>query len=177
MKRIYIINGSGSVGKDTFMSMLNKYCNVFSYTYVDRVKRYARECGWNGGKTEKDRNFLADFADLLDSYNDMLMCDAVKSVMKFYNSTPISEYEVMFICVRKPEDIDRLKRMFDAKTILVVRDSVEHITSNDADASVFDYTYDKIIYNNGTLNDLENTVRKFLSDEKILEEKNNEETT
>ena len=61
-KRIFIINGSGGVGKDTFVElvstelndMLKKFHTVINFSSVDRVKEIAREIGWEGEKLEKD---------------------------------------------------------------------------------------------------------------------------
>ena len=53
---------------------------------------------------------------------------------------------------------------YNAKTVLVKKDSVKHITSNMADANVFNYDYDVIVNNNGTLEKLEELAKKFLDD-------------
>ena len=67
MKEIIIINGSGGVGKDTFIAMCDKYTYTKNYSSVDEIKCVARQLGWNGGKTEKDRKFLSDLK-LLTSF-------------------------------------------------------------------------------------------------------------
>ena len=60
---IFIINGSGGCGKDTFVELFSKHYGpdkVWNYSSVDKVKRIAKEIGWTGAKTEKDRKFLSD---------------------------------------------------------------------------------------------------------------------
>ena len=57
MKKIYIVNGKPRSGKDTFAELLGKHCRVFKYSSVDKVKQIAAKCGWDGGKTDKDRRF------------------------------------------------------------------------------------------------------------------------
>ena len=55
-KYIVIINGTGGSGKDTFVSFVSKYNKVYNFSSIDKVKEIAKEVGWDGGKTEKDRS-------------------------------------------------------------------------------------------------------------------------
>ena len=68
----------------------------------------------------------------------------------------------LFLHIREPKEIARAVKEFDAKTILIVRDSVKHIISNMADENVFNYNYDFVVENNGTINDLSKKVKKFV---------------
>jgi replication-associated recombination protein RarA len=59
-KQVFIINGSGGVGKDTLIELIAE-CSGFSimnFSSVDKVKEIARMIGWDGGKTEKDRKYI-----------------------------------------------------------------------------------------------------------------------
>ena len=67
------------------------------------------------------------------------------------------------LALRDGMQIIRAKEEFGAKAVLVTRDSVEHITSNSADAGVFDIEYDYHIENNGTIKDLFDKAKEFLS--------------
>jgi transcriptional regulator of NAD metabolism len=74
---------------------------------------------------------------------------------------------ILFLHIREPEEIEKAVKKFEeynAKTILVKRDSVKHITSNMADENVFNYDYDIVINNNGSLEDLRNKVVCFFND-------------
>lgn len=53
-KQVFIINGSGGVGKDTFVKMVSEATDnsVLNFSSVDKVKDIARIIGWTGGKTE-----------------------------------------------------------------------------------------------------------------------------
>jgi hypothetical protein len=82
-KQIYILNGMGGCGKDTFASFLSEVCGVFKYSSIDRVKQIAYECGWDGGKTEKDRKFLSDLKCLLTDYNDLPFNDVRNRIEEF----------------------------------------------------------------------------------------------
>lgn len=168
-KQIFIINGSGGVGKDTFVELvsaelndkLKRFHTVSNFSSIDKVKEIAKEIGWNGEKSEKDRKFLSDLKVLTSKYCDMPFKSMKKEVDKFRKN---NENQVMFLHIREPEEIKRAVIEFDAKTILIIRNVVEHITSNMADKNVFNYDYDFVINNNGTKIDLNNNVRKFVKE-------------
>lgn len=171
-KECFIINGSGGVGKDTFVSFVNKAtqslysCQTINFSSVDKIKKIARIIGWNGGKTEKDRKFLSDLKILTTNYNDMPFNSMQNKVDEFYHSYgDTNDYNVfLFLHIREPKEIKRAAESFNAKTVLVKRDSVKHITSNIADKGVFDYKYDVIINNNGNLTELEEKAIAFTTD-------------
>ena len=77
--------------------------------------------------------------------------------------------EFLFLHIREPKEIEPAKREFQAKTVLVKRDAVEPITSNMAARNVFNYEYDFIISNNGTLDELNKKARIFIA--KAMEDK------
>lgn len=160
IKQVFIINGSGGCGKDTFVSLVSNISYTINFSSVDKVKEIARIIGWNGGKTEKDRKFLSDLKLLCTDYNDMPLNSMKDKYEEFLNS----HAKLLFLHIREPEEIERAKRIFNAKTILIKRDSVEHITSNMADANVFNYNYDITIDNNGALEELEGKAEQFIND-------------
>lgn len=140
-KEIVVINGTGGVGKDTFVEAVSKRCKVNNFSSIDEVKKIARLIGWDGKKTEKDRKFLADLKRLIAEYNDMPYNSVKEAVEKFKNS----DEELMFIHIREPKEIQRAVDDFGAKTLLIKRDNYENILSNEADALVDQYDYDMII--------------------------------
>lgn len=159
MKKVFILNGSGGVGKDTFVRFCCKYALVMHESSVYEVKKIAKFAGWNGGKTEKDRKFLSDLKDLLIAYNDRPF-DYMRRCIKVFED---SFCEILFIDVREPAEIDRAKREFNAETILVVNNRVEPIASNHADSCVYNYEYDYTIYNNSTIEDLDRAAKEFIA--------------
>lgn len=169
-KQIFIINGSGGVGKDSFVEEVQSQTNistkVSNYSSVSKVKEVAKIIGWNGTKTEKDRKFLSDLKLLTTEYNDMPLND----MKRFANSTMndgVNMAKILFLHIREPEEIAKAVNEFkeyNTKTILVKRDSVKHITSNMADENVFNYDYDIVIDNNGTIKDLREKAKSFLND-------------
>lgn len=160
-QQIIIINGNGGVGKDTFIKVLSSVfrdVDIWSYSTIDKVKEIATMIGWDDVKDEKSRKLLADLKALCDSYNDMTFKDMKQSVAEFKNSYGT----LLFIHIREPHNIERAKKEFDAVTMLVTRDSVENITSNEADKHVAEYDYDYVVKNDGDLEQLKSEAKNFL---------------
>lgn len=157
-KRIYIVNGKPRSGKDTFYDILKTMVPTRKCSAVDKVKDIAELCGWNGGKTEKDRKFLSDLKILTADYSDMPFTDVMKAVWNFRND---STYQVLLIDIRESEEIERAKVAFKAKTIFIVNDRAPEVISNMADANVEKYTYDYYIRNNGTLDEYKTNICTF----------------
>lgn len=167
-KQIFIINGSGGVGKDTFVELvsvelndkLKRFHTVVNFSSVDRVKEIAKEIGWDGRKTERDRKFLSDLKSLTRDYCDMPFQTMKNKIKEFLKS---EEGQVLFLHIREPEEIKRVVNEFGAKTILIVRDSATQITSNTSDKNVFDYHYDFIVDNNDTIEELQEKAKQFVN--------------
>lgn len=164
-KKIFITNGMARSGKDTFAEILNRYVPTLKVSSIDQVKQIAEACGWNGKKDEKSRKFLSDLKLLLTGYNDLPFKSISDTVYHFKKNTL---HNVLLIDIREPIEIERAKNEFDASTILIRRNSIQNITSNSADAGVFNYDYDYIIDNNGTLDDFEGQIIKFGLDVGII---------
>lgn len=160
-KQIFITNGMARCGKDTFAKILNEYIPTLKYSSIDKVKDIAKLCGWNGGKSEKDRKFLSDLKLLTSDYSDMPF-QAIKNKINEFLSE--ENYSVMLIDIREPEEIEKAKKAFNAKTILIKNDRVKFINSNMADANVFNYNYDYTIENNGTLEEFRNNIKQFIKE-------------
>ena len=160
-KHIFVINGSGGVGKDTFCNLVDKVSNgkCFSYSSVNVVKQVAQLCGWNGAKEERDRKFLSDLKDLLTEYNDLPFKDICSQIESFLDA---SKVEILFIHIREPKEIQKVVDKYpQVKTILISSIRVDPITSNHADAEVFNYEYDYYIHNDGSLDCLKEMAETF----------------
>ena len=157
-KQIFITNGMARCGKDTFAKILNEYIPTLKYSSIDKVKEVAKLCGWTGGKSEKDRKFLSDLKQLTTEYSDMSFEDIRLNMHKFISD---DIHYIMLIDIREPKEIERVKQVFNAKTILIKNNRVKNISSNNSDANVFDYTYDFVIQNNGTVDEFRNNIYKF----------------
>ena len=156
-KIIVIINGTGGSGKDTFVEFCSKYTSVMNFSSIDKVKEVAKVIGWTGSKTDKDRKFLSDLKKLTTEYNDMAFNSIKDAVTIFKNN----EDNLLFIHIREPEEIERAKSSFAAKTLLIKRIGLENISTNYSDASVDNYSYDYIIENT-TLEELDENAKKFV---------------
>ena len=162
MKKVFILNGAGAVGKGTFVEFVSKYIPTYKYSIADLSKEAATILGWDGGKTEKDRRFLSDIFDLATEYNDSPFQDVV-SIVTDFKSNKI-ETDVLFVDIRNPKDIARAVETFDAETVLIRNPNIKKIESNHADANVENYKYDYIIENDGTLEQLEMAAKLFVCD-------------
>lgn len=141
-------------------NVLKRFNTVINFSSIDKVKELAKLIGWNGKKTEKDRKFLSDLKILTTNYNDMPFNSMQKQVNEFNNDE--CDAKLLFLHIREPKEIERAKKEFGARTILITRDSVKHITSNVADNNVFNYKYDITIPNNGTIEDLHTKAVNFI---------------
>lgn len=159
-KTILVVNGKPRAGKDTFALILNEYYSVYKYSIIDKIKTIAIDCGWRGGKTEKDRKFLADLKDLTDAYSDVSFNDILDKIADFVDD--IIEEDILIIDMRSPEDIDRLKELVDVITVYIDNENIEDVLSNHADANVEQYDYDFVVSNNGTIEDFRRVIEAFL---------------
>ena len=157
-KQVFITNGMARCGKDTFANILNEFIPTLKYSSIDKVKEIASLCGWDGGKSEKDRKFLSDLKLLTTEYSNMPYLSIIKKYDEFLKD---EEHKVLLVDIREPNEIDKVKASLNAKTILIKNDRVKFINSNIADANVFKYTYDYVIENNGTLEEFRENIKRF----------------
>lgn len=163
MKKIYITNGSAENGKDSFAEFVSKYITVYKYSSIDLVKDMFEVVGISKeNKTEKKRRLWSDGKDLLTEYDDIPFKDVTSIVTDFKNNR--IETEILFIDIREPDEIARAVETFGAETILVRNQNAKKITSNHADRDVENYSYDYIIENNGTLEQLDKVAQIFVRD-------------
>lgn len=160
-KKIFVINGSGGVGKDTFVEFVSAITPTLNISSVDKVKEIAKQIGWDGeSKTEKDRKFLSDLKKITSEYCDMPFQYMKEKIEKYMFCKQLC----IFLHIREPEEIERAVKEFNAKTILITRYSVDPITSNTSDANVNNYKYDYEIANNGTLETFKIVAEQFVKD-------------
>lgn len=159
-KEVIIINGTGGSGKDTFVEYCSKFTAVTNISSVDKVKEAAKILvGWDGEKDEKSRKLLVDLKRLSIEFNDAPTQYIKTEYEKFKNSNSI----YLFIHIREIDEIKKIKQILDAKTLLIENPRVELITSNSSDGNVYNYSYDYVIKNNGTLEDLEYKAKEFIT--------------
>ena len=169
-KKVIIMNGYGGSGKGEFIQAVKIFCGLkrdlnssdirFSnYSIIEPVKELARNFGYNGGKTERDRKMLSDLKRILTEYRNLPRKELACNFDGFIRYNDAGVYSVD---IRMTEDIDwfidyamgkGIERR-DICTIYIENDRVKPIMSNRDDASVEDYTYDIKINNDGDLIDL-----------------------
>lgn len=169
---IFIVNGAPGSGKTSFESLVkleSKKQNIIVeiYSTIDFVKNIAKDCGWDGTKTLENRKFLSDLKDLLTEWNDvpfkktLQWLDSIQ--YRLWQNDVLEKYCIIFIDCREPAEIKKLCDATGAKSILIRREDVENTqTSNHADRDVFEYNYDIVIDNNGTLDDLKARAFDFI---------------
>lgn len=160
-KNIIIINGTGGAGKDTFVSFCSEFVKVLNVSSVDKVKEAAKILvGWNGEKDEVSRKLLVDLKKLSVDYNDA----PTKYIKSMSDNFKNSDEELMFVHIREAEEIEKTKKLLNAKTLLITNPRVQLITSNDSDGKVNEYKYDYYISNDGTLEDLKYKAKQFIEE-------------
>lgn len=170
MKKIFIINGSGGVGKDTFVDFVlkNSKTKGLKYSSVEYVKEVARKCFyWDGKKDERGRKLLSDIKDIMTEYDNIPFNKVVNFINTFLDDGNLN---YVFLFIREPEEIRKIKNMFSFRTkvILIRNNNVDKIESNHADREVEEYkNYDYIISNNGSLKILEQCAKDFCGREGI----------
>ena len=157
-KNIIVINGSGGVGKDTFVEFCSEFVDVKNISSVDKVKEAAKVLvGWDGEKDEKSRKLLSDLKKLSIEYNDY-------PTKYIEEQAEQLEEGVMFVHVREKEEIQKIKELLNAKTLLITSNRVEKILTNYSDANVENYNYDYNIKNDGTLEELREQAKLFVKE-------------
>ena len=151
---IIIINGQGRSGKDTVCEYIKEIVvNVTYISTIDKVRVAGSLLGCYG-KTIEDRQFLHDLKMLASKYYNHSY-EYVKGIIEHNTS------DILLIHSREPEEIYKFSNDFGAKSLLITRGEKKTF-HNRADDSVFDYDYDYVLDNNGTLEDLRKKVKDMV---------------
>lgn len=70
---------------------------------------------------------------------------------------------IIFIHAREPHNIKYYKDKYNAMTVLITNPNAKKVQGNHADREVNKYDYDLIIENDGTIEDLKDTAKWFLT--------------
>lgn len=164
--KIFIVNGQGGCGKTTFEKYISQYghnnsmySNNFIISIIDPIKKLAKQIGWEGWKTDKDRKFLHELKILIHNYNEFDRFYIIKEIEKAERI----HQDFIFIDMREIDDIEWLKSIYpQAKSILILRGEFRKY-GNAADDDLVNTIdkYDIIIENNGSLKDFESKALDF----------------
>lgn len=172
---VVIINGYPQSGKDSFVEYcslaVDKSTAVHHFSTVDMVKEALTLLGWSGAKTNDIRDLMSNMKDQSVQLFDGPYRYIVQKVREIerYEYLPVN---IIFVDSREPEEIARFAKTLNAATLLIRREPKD-LPSNHADNLVEKYTYDYVVVNDGTLEDLADYANIFLS--KILSDKEVEE--
>lgn len=157
MSKVIVINGSGGVGKSSFVSLCHEIDpRAIETSTIDFVKEIALQAGWDGVKDEEGRRLLSDLKDALERYHDI----PNQKVDEFIQSHPD---KIIFVNVREPHNIYYYKGKYNAISILMTNPNTKEVLGNHADANVFDYEYyDFHINNKGTIAELKDKAEIFM---------------
>ena len=168
---IVIINGVGGSGKDEFVRQVQSLIGesrCVNYSTVDFVKFVAICAGWKENKTPKNRAFLSNLKKTLADWDDVPYKKTIREIeLTREEAKRMGRLDdtVMFIHCREPEEIERFVKNVGAHTLLVTRDAAEEAEqSNDSDRNVWNYHYDVIIDNNGSIEELHESAKTYLSE-------------
>ncbi len=168
---VFVINGSGGVGKDTLCNLAAKHFRVRNVSSITPIKNIASMCGWKGEKNDRARKFLADLKSLTVAYNDY----PTKWILEEYRRFCESEDEIMFVHIREGSEIRKFVEGTDNAAItLLIRGGNRFRRNNaaygnSADDDVEKYRYDYVFYNDRPLDRTEGAFVAFL--ERIFRER------
>ena len=162
-KHVFVINGSGGVGKDTLCEAAGRFWRVQNISSITPVCEVARAAGWDGVKTPASRRFLSQLKELCTEFNDL----PLHYCMEQYEAFLHNDNQILFVHIREPEQIERFRQAAGAccKAILVRRPALEQARGplgNRSDDNVADYSYDGVFINDGPLEELPGKVQQFL---------------
>ena len=171
---VIVINGAPRSGKSTFVKMAKRHFSkihhgsVAEYSSMDIIKKIAsRYFGWKKTKEVADRKMLSDMKDIAIEYNDLPFKWLREEVYKQFGNW---NKKVIFLHVREPQEIEKLRRYFTEKTnysflsLFISNSKAEEESKkfrNTGDSNVKDYPYDVYIPNEGTLKDFRNKAKDF----------------
>lgn len=161
-KTVIVINGRGGVGKDTLCDIVAKHYPTIDISAITPYKVVAQQLGWKDtDKSNRARKFLSELKRISIEYNDYpndYLFANWKSFMQ-------SNYSVMFVHIREPEEINKFKRWVapNAKTLLIESDRVPRKFGNDSDDKVSLYDYDYVYVNDKPLEEVEEDFMQFFN--------------
>ena len=162
-KQVFIINGSGGVGKDTVCSAAAQSWKVQNISSITPILQVAKAAGWDGTKTPAARRFLSQLKADCTEFNDLPFRYCTEQLEAFRRS----DEQLLFVHIREPEEIARFREAAgeECRTLLVTRPALEQARGalgNRSDDGVAAYTYDAEFLNDGSLEELPAKVHDFL---------------
>ena len=165
-KTVFVINGSGGVGKDTLCEMAAKRYRICNVSSITPIKEIALLCGWDGEKTDRARKFLSDLKSLTTDFNDFPTEWIYKKYLDFLNS----DDDIMFVHIREGAEIEKFVKKTEgkAKTLLIrggerFAKTRQGAYGNASDDLVENYNYDYYFVNDKPLEETEELFCSFIA--------------
>ena len=168
--KVYVISGKARHGKDTVALDIkeiyeNKRLKVINLAYGSYIKEYAKKISnWDGAEETKPRELLQELGtDIIRKKidNDFFVrriCEDIKVYSYYFDIITISD-------ARFPNEMEWPKKYFDnVINIRVIRDGYDSVLSEKeqkhlTETALDEYnSYDYVIHNDGTLDDLKDKV-------------------
>ena len=168
--QVVIINGVGGCGKDTFVSLCRTYLmkySVYNFSTIDAVKDVARQLFWDGEKNEAGRTFLYELKKAWKKYNNGPVTTLIRKISEIeQDDRYLNRNSLVFIHCREEGEIEEFKDIFfnrkiPVATLFINRRLKEHTNPSDRVSSK-NYSYDYVINNDGTLEELSKKAENFL---------------
>ena len=170
--KVVIINGLGGCGKSTFIKLCSSYCLnqkqewiVRELSTIDFVKDIARQCGWDGEKNQKSRDFLHNLKIAMENYNNLPNKKVIEHIIDYKNN--FQKNMIFFVNIREKEGIADFEYLLEEEGIIdhcrLLIDSnkkSDEVVSIAKDIKSINYDY--IINNNGTIEDFKKEAEKYI---------------
>lgn len=172
--KVILISGKAQNGKDTVAGSLHKALiddgkRVLVTHYADLLKYICRNYfGWDGNKDENGRQMLQYVGtDVIRKQNPTLWVDFVAMILKYFHEN--WDYVIIPDC-RFPNEVSTMiDNGFDTIHLRVVRDNFESPLTEEqqkhpSETALDDVEPDFYIKNNGTLDELNKTITKWIKE-------------
>ena len=172
--KVILISGKAQNGKDTVADILrNKLLRdnkrVLLTHYADLLKYICRNYfDWDGNKDEKGRQMLQYVGtDVIRKQNPTLWVDFVSMMLKYFHEN--WDY-VIIPDTRFPNEVTTMiKNGFNTVHLRIVRPNfvsplTEEQQKHPSETALDDFAPDFHIENSGTLEDLDNTITKWIKE-------------
>jgi len=167
--KVIVINGVSRSGKDTFIDFLRtKVYVLVKHSTIDVVLGALTNSIMMDHKKKgrEEREFLATVKQAWIMYNDgpfkqvVDIADDIERTFKFQNNV---DRVLLVVQVREPDEIQKLSSYFgvDFHSVLVRRKDTN--PQHPTDVTVEEWDYDYIVFNDGTLEQLEVNAQKFIA--------------
>lgn len=159
MKKVIVINGKGTAGKDTLCEFVGSRYSIVNVSAITPIKEAAKLLGWQGDKDEVSRKFLADLKQLSVKYNDYPNIYLTEQ----YNLFMSGNSEIMFVHIREADQIYHFIQSVSSEvvTLLIKRLECDALMGNDADDNVESFPYDYVYHNDKPLDEAETDFMHF----------------